>query len=259
MSWGRIWATALRYLYLFTKLDNICELFYWPALDIFIWGITSVWIQGQDHVPGLALAILTALVFWQVTWRGNYEVSVNLLQEFWNRNLVNLFSTPLKIREWVSALMLIGLMKIVLNILFGALFVYLLYSLNVFAVGWAFLPFVASLTLTGWFLGFFSAGFIVLYGQRVQMLAWMMAYLISPFSAVYYPVTALPAWGQAIAKLLPTTYVFEGMRAVLYNGIFSWEDFLMSLTLNIVYLSLSVLFFYWMFEKSRVKGLARFE
>jgi ABC-2 type transport system permease protein len=259
MSWGRIWAASLRYLYLFTKLDSICELFYWPALDIFIWGITSVWIQQQDHVPNLALAILTGLVFWQVTWRGNYEVSVNLLQEFWSRNLVNLFSTPLKIREWVSSLMLIGVMKIVLNILFSSLFVYLLYALNVFTIGWAFLPFVASLTLSGWFLGFFSAGLIVLYGQRVQMVAWMMAYLLSPFSAVFYPLSALPGWAQSVAKILPTTYVFEGMREVLYKGIFSWEDFLISIGLNIVYLGISVCFFYWMFEKSRAKGLARFE
>lgn len=259
MSWSRIRATTMRYLYLFAKMDQFCDLFYWPALDIFVWGITSVWIQKQDNVPNLALAILTGLVLWQIIWRGNYEVSVNLLQEFWSRNMVNLFATPLKIREWVCALMLIGVIKIILTVLFGALIVYLMYSLNVFRIGWAFLPFMISLMLSGWFLGFFSSAIIVRYGQRVQMLAWMMAYLIAPFSAVYYPVSALPTWGQKIAYALPTTYIFEGMRQVLYDGTFSLRDFGFSIVLNIIYLSVSIAFFYWMFTKSKEKGLARFE
>ncbi len=260
MSWGRIWAVFLRYFYYFAKLDHLCDLFYWPALDIFLWGMTSVWIQKQEGgVSDLALAILTGLVFWQIVWRANYEITVNLLQEFWNRNLVNLFSTPLKRSEWVAALMVIGVVKICISLLFGAFFVYLLYTLNVFSLGWAFLPYCVSLTLSGWFMGFISAGIIVYYGQRVQMLAWMTAYIFAPFSAVYYPLTALPGWAQAIAQVLPTTHIFEGMRQVLNEHHFSLKTLLLSFLLNFIYLGLSIAFFSWMFEKSRSKGLARLE
>ena len=84
MSFSRIWAMFLRYFYHFAKLDSLSELFYWPAIDILLWGMTSVWIQQQDSaIPEIALMILTALVFWQIIWRANYEISVNLLQEFW--------------------------------------------------------------------------------------------------------------------------------------------------------------------------------
>ncbi|HEY5259488.1 MAG TPA: hypothetical protein VIJ46_02490, partial [Rhabdochlamydiaceae bacterium] len=177
MNWGRIWAVFLRYFYYFAKLDHLADLFYWPAIDIFLWGMTSVWIQKQEGgVSDLALAILTGLIFWQIVWRANYEITVNLLQEFWNRNLVNLFSTPLKRSEWIAALFIIGIAKICISMLFGSLFVYLLYALNVFSVGWAFVPYAVSLTLSGWFMGFLSGGIIVYYGQRVQMLAWMIPY-----------------------------------------------------------------------------------
>ncbi|MBS0604441.1 MAG: ABC transporter permease [Verrucomicrobia bacterium] len=260
MSWDRIWAVFLRYFYFFAKLDHMADLFFWPTLDIFLWGMTSVWIQHSDTaMPTIAIAILTGLVFWQIIWRSNYEVSVNLLQEFWNRNMVNLFSTPLKLTEWISALMLVGVFKIFITVFFGGLIVYLLYALNIFAIGWTILPFCASLLLSGWFIGFLSASIMVYFGQRVQMLAWMTAYVFAPFSAVFYPLSALPDWAQAIGKGLPMTYIFEGMRGVLNNGVFSWYDFGMSVLLNFLYLIGTMCLFWFSFEKSRAKGLARLE
>ena len=260
MSFGRIWAVFLRYFYFFAKLDHLCDLFFWPIVDIFLWGITIVWVQDTEGSPfPLALVILTGLVFWQIIWRSNYEVSVNLLQEFWSRNLVNLFSTPLKLSEWIISLMLVGLFKICITIGFGALMVWLLYSLNVFKMGWAFLPFTASLILSGWFIGFLSASIMIYFGQRVQQLAWMTAYFFAPFSAVYYPLSALPDWGQAIAKLLPMTYLFEGMRTILIHGSFSWYHFVMSVVLNLAYLIPTMILFKTLFDKSRSKGLARLE
>lgn len=260
MSFGRIWAVFLRYFYFFAKLDHLCDLLFWPVVDIFLWGITVVWVQHEEagKFP-LALVVLTGLVFWQIIWRSNYEVSVNLLQEFWNRNLVNLFSTPLKLSEWIISLMLVGMFKICATISFGALMVWLLYSLNIFSMGWAFLPFTASLILSGWFIGFLSAAIMIYFGQRVQMLAWMTAYFFAPFSAVYYPLSALPEWGQYIAKVLPMTYLFEGMRTILIEGRFSWHFFVMSVLLNLLYLIPTIILFKWLFDKSRDKGLARLE
>lgn len=260
MNMHRIWAVFLRYFYFFAKMDHLTDLFFWPTLDIFLWGMTSVWIQQHDaSMPTIALAILTGLVFWQILWRGNYEVSVNMLQEFWNRNMVNLFSTPLKLNEWISALMFVGLIKVFITISFGGLIVWLLYALNIFGMGWALLPFCASLLLSGWLIGFLSASVLVYFGQRVQMLAWMTAYVFAPFSAVFYPLSALPQWAQTIGKGLPMTYIFEGMRKVLQNGVFSWSDFGMSILLNLIYLVGTICLFWAMFEKSRAKGLSRLE
>lgn len=260
MSFGRIFAVFLRYFYFFARLDHLCDLFFWPTLDLFLWGMTSVWIQHQgDNLPTIALSILTALVFWQMVWRCNYEISVNLLQEFWNRNMVNIFSTPLKLIEWIASLMLAGVFKICITALFGSCVVWLLYALNIFTLGWAFLPFSLSMILSGWFLGFLTAAILVYFGQRMQMLAWMMGYGFLPFSAVFYPLSALPSWAQVIAKSLPMSYIFEGMRRVLQEHIFPWKEFLMSVSLNLVYLFGALVLFYFLFEKSRAKGLARLE
>lgn len=260
MNLSRIRGVFFRYYYNLIKgVHHITDLFYWPLVDILLWGLTSIWIQSQSHVSNLPLILMTALIFWQIAWRGSIDISMNLLQEFWHRNLINLFSTPLKISEWICGVILLCLCKLVVTIFFGALMVYLLYSLNVFTLGWAFLPFAVLLLMFGWSLGFIASGFIIYWGHQVEMLAWMIAFLFAPFSAVFYPVQTLPAWAQAISWSLPTTYVFEGMRQILYSQTFPISYVWYSLILNLIFLSFSVSFFIWMFEKSRIKGLARLE
>ncbi|MCI0382567.1 MAG: ABC transporter permease [Chlamydiae bacterium] len=260
MSLRRIWAILLRYFYFFTKPDQMAEVFYYPAVDIVLWGMTSIWIQSQQTaVPNIALTILTGLAFWQVIWRGTYEIAVNLLQEYWCRNLTNLFATSLKISEWMVATIVCGIFKISIGILVGAMVVWLLYALNIFAMGWAFLPFVASLMMSAWFIGFLTASILIYFGQRLQMFAWLMPFVFAPFSAVFYPLAVLPGWMQAIAKMLPTTYIFEAMRKLLFTQELSYEMLLKSFILNIFYITLSMILLKVMFEKSRVKGLGRLE
>ena len=108
-------------------------------------------------------------------------------------------------------------------------------------------------------MGFLGAAFIMYYGNKVQTLAWTMGFMFAPFSAVYYPLSSLPSWIQNISKFLPTTYVFEGMRGIINNQSLPLDMLLKSLGLNILYLTLSIAFFVFMFEKSRAKGLARLE
>ncbi|MBS0629445.1 MAG: ABC transporter permease [Verrucomicrobia bacterium] len=260
MSFGRIRAIFLRYFYYFAKFDHLSEMFYWPTIDIFLWGMMSIWVQGESGAKSdVALLILTGLVFWQVIWRASYEITMNVLQEFWNRNLVNLFSTPLRLGEWMAATMLTSFTKILITLAFSSSLVWLLYSLNIFNLGLAIIPFIAMLTVSGWMMGYFSAGIIVYFGQRYQMLAWMMPFVFAPFSAVFYPLSALPPWGQFIAKGLPMTYIFQGMRQVLQQGTFSTEMFWMSALLNTIFLFLTMAFFKIMFERSREKGLSRLE
>lgn len=258
---SRIWAVVVRHLYVYKKsLDRLADSFYWPVMDIVIWGLTSAWIEkSQTGLPHLILMLLTGLIFWQVVWRANYEISVNMLEEFWNQNLVNLFSTPLKVTEWIAAVMILGFVKVVLTVLFGGLVVWVLYALNVFSVGWMVLPFIASLLISGWTLGFIGSGFIINWGQKVQTIAWVMGFFVAPFSAVYYPLDVLPMWVQHIAVCLPTTYVFEGMRQIIATGSMPLDMLVKSFVLNALYLALSLWFFISMYERSRAKGLGRLE
>lgn len=260
MKWLRVKGVFLRYFFVAKKgLHQLADLFYWPLVDILLWGLTAYWITKQSHVENLPLILMTGLIFWQITWRGSIDISVSLLQEFWHRNLVNLFSTPLKLSEWIAGMLLLCLCKMLITVAFGSLTVYLLYSLNIFTVGWSFIPFAASLLIFGWSLSFFASSLIIYWGHKVEMFAWMIGFVFAPFSAVFYPLNVLPEWAQVISYCLPTTYIFEGMRSILSTGTFPTHYFWLSIGLNIVYLSAAIVTFNWMFEKTRAKGLARLE
>ncbi len=260
MSLSRMRGVFFRYFHeLYKGPRALADLFYWPLVDILLWGLTSVWLLSQHNVSNLPLILMTGLVFWQITWRGGIDISVNLLQEFWCRNLVNLFSTPLKISEWCAGILLICCAKLLITIAFCAGVVYLLYSLNVFQMGWTFLPFASSLMIFGWVIGFLTASVIIYWGQQMEALAWMTGWVFAPFSAVFYPVATLPEWAHTIAWSLPTTYIFEGMRQILSTSAFPAHYFWISMALNAVYLTGSIFLFKFSFEKSRSKGLARLE
>ena len=134
MRLHRINAVIMRHLYLFPRtLERWAESIYWPVIDLVVWGLTSKWVEtAGSSVPQLALILLTGVVFWQVVWRANYEISVNLLEEFWNQNMVNLFATPLSVWEWSVGLVVLGLIKNVLTLAIGAGAVWVLYRLNIF-------------------------------------------------------------------------------------------------------------------------------
>ncbi|MBI3901208.1 MAG: ABC transporter permease [Chlamydiia bacterium] len=260
MNTSRIIGVFFRYFYVLKKgMHQLSDLFYWPLVDILIWGLTSIWIQSYHISSELPLILLTGLIFWQICWRGSIDISVSLLQEFWHRNLINLFSTPLKMSEWIGGILLLSIVKLLITIAFGSLIVYLLYALNVFIIGWSFLPFAVALIIFGWTLSFIASSLIIYWGQKVEMLAWMIGFLFAPFSGVFYPIGVLPEWAQVISWCLPTTYIFEGMRAILGGNSFPVSYYAMSLGLDGLYLFLSLLLFRYAFEKSRQKGLGRLE
>ena len=221
MSKTRIFAVIIRHLYnLKHTLDRLIDCFYWPAMDILLWGLTSVYFQTTGgSMPQIVLMILSGLVLWMVVSRSQYETTLNLLEELWSSNLVNLFSTPLTVFEWMVAVVILGFIKTIITLVFAAALIGLLYQVNILgALGWLLLPFMGLLFMFGWASGFIVAGLLVRFGMRIQALSWTLIYLVAPFSAVFYPVNSLPVWAQNIAVWLPTSYIFEGMRAILFGG-----------------------------------------
>jgi ABC-2 type transport system permease protein len=72
-------------------------------------------------------------------------------------------------------------------------------------------------------------------------------------------VSSLPGWAQIVARFLPASYIFEGMRKTIGQAQIPWENLAISFGLNFVYLILSFLVFRSCFRKSQQLGLARLE
>lgn len=259
MNLNRVWAMVIRYyINMYKSLDRIFDMFYWPALDLLIWGITGLYL-AQLTAPGTnyLFVILTGLIFWLVIWRAQYEITTNILAEIWDRNLVNIFTTPLTVIEWISSFVIFGFFKTLISLAFSATLAFFIYQYNILSFGGLLIIFIINLLLTGWACGFIFAAFIVRFGQKIQQLAWAGVAIIAPFSAVYYPLSILPDWAQKIGLALPSTYVFESIRQALFTGVVSYDKLLISFGLNILYFIFSIWFFVRMFNKSRKLGLGR--
>jgi ABC-2 type transport system permease protein len=106
----------------------------------------------------------------------------------------------------------------------------------------------------GWAIGLVVSGIIMRYGLGAESLAWIAVFAIQPVSGVYYPIEVLPGWLQTIAWYLPSSHVFEGLRALMFDQEFLSGHLLTALSLNVFYLAICSALFVYFFEKARESG-----
>ncbi len=81
----------------------------------------------------------------------------------------------------------------------------------------------AALVILAGSLSLISIGIVasilpLLYPERGAQMTSVVQASFLLVSGVYYPITVLPEWMQAIAVLSPITYVLDGVRAAVLDG-----------------------------------------
>ncbi len=248
----------LRYVFLHKRsVPRTFEIIFWPVMELLVWGFVSVYIQNVSGsaLVKIAQALINAMIFWDILYRSQQGVSISFIEDIWTQNILNLLISPLKIWEWVTATFIYGVVKTSLITLILASLAYLFYRFDLIAnLHFYLIPLVFNLLLFGWALGIFTSGLIIRWGHAAEALIWGIPFLVQPISAIFYPLATLPGWLQVISKALPSTYVFEGMRAVIQTGQMPRDYFLIGFLLNLIYFALAGLFFNWMYKESRASG-----
>jgi ABC-2 type transport system permease protein len=253
----RIFALVLRYLYLLVgSVPRLLELAYWPTLQIVLWGfISKNFMTGSSWMAGAAGVLLGAVLLWDILFRGQLGYSISFLEELWSRNLGQLFVSPLRPIELVLALTVISVIRTLIGVGPAALIAIPLYGFSIFDLGLPLIAFFANLMVTGWALGLFVTALLLRVGLGAESVAWMALFLIAPVSAIYYPVSILPDWLQLVAWSLPPAYVFEGMRAILFDGVVRFDLMGGAAALNLLYLAGGGIAFLVSFRIARRRGL----
>lgn len=257
MKLHRVTALIARHLYLYRRsLPRIMEIFYWPFLDLVIWGFITLYLaRFQSQVPGFVTFFLGALILWDILFRSQQGITIAFLEELWARNLMNLFASPLKPSEFLAATMAMSIMKVVAVSLVMAVCALMFYSYNVLVIGLWLVPFVINLIITGWVIGVFTTSLIMRFGQEAEVLAWSMVFLFQPISCVFYPMEVLPAWLKPVALANPAAHIFEGMRAVLTSGTAPLTSLAWAAILNVVLVAVVIAWFYRTFAYCKEQGL----
>lgn len=241
MSLSRVSAVLLRIFYLYRgSPQRIFPIFIWVAVDILMWGfltryLNSVSGAGVDFVP----ALLGAVLLWDFLTRVMQGVTMAFLEDVWSRNFLNYFATPLRIAEYLTALILASVTTSLASLVVMIVFADLAFGLSFLTYGIALAPFIMVLFATGIAFGVAGAALALRLGPASEWLIWPIPMIVAPFAGVFYPVAVLPLWMRAIAALLPPAYVFDGMRAIVRGEGVPWGALAFGAGLALVYLALA--------------------
>lgn len=256
-SLRRIWGLMYRHLALYRRSwPRLLELAYWPVLQMCIWGFTASYLASRAAGP-VAFAggiLLGGVLLWEVALRSQMGVAISFLEELWSRNLGHVFVSPLRPWELVAALIGMSVIRMAVGVLPAILLAWALYAFNLFSLGPVLVLFFANLMVMGWWVALGVVSLILRHGAGAEALAWSVLFGLTPFSAVFYPVAVLPAALRPVALALPSAHVFEGMRAVLIQGVIRWDHLAWAVALNIAWSAAAALVFAGQFRAARVRG-----
>jgi ABC-2 type transport system permease protein len=194
---------------------RVLPLFAWVAVDVILWGFITRFLDrvaaaGFDFVPML----LGAVLLWDYLARVMQGVTMAFFEDVWSRNFLNFFATPLTIAEYVTGLVLTSVATSLIGLLVMIGVARAAFGLSLLLYGPPLAAFLAVLFVFGIALGVLGTAIVLRLGPAAEWLIWPIPALISPFAGVFYPLSTLPSWMQAISRVLPPSYVFEALRAI---------------------------------------------
>jgi ABC-2 type transport system permease protein len=235
---------------------RIVPLFAWVAVDIVLWGFLTRWLNqvsgaGFDFVP----VFLGAVLLWDFFGRVMHGVAMAFFEDVWSRNFLNLFASPLSLPEYVLGLVASSIGTSLVGLAAMLVLATAAFGLSFLSYGLALVPFLLILFAFGIALGIVSVALVLRLGPAAEWLIWPVPALLAPFAGVFYPIATLPAWMRAVARALPPSYVFEGMRAVVAGQGVRGADLAAALALCAAYLVLASWLFVRVFRHAVREGL----
>jgi ABC-2 type transport system permease protein len=238
VSGRRIRAIVLQNAYTMRRSPlRLMELLYWPLLEVVLWGFISSYLARQDtDIPGGVEILLGAVVLWDVMFRSQQELAMTCLVDMWDRNVLNLYASPLRQSEYILGGVIFSMGRVLAGTAVLVVVTRLAFGFDVLRFGAVLLPALLALVGMGWALGLVIRATILRFGSNAEVVAWSLAFLLQPVSAVFYPVDVLPAWLERVAFFVPASHVFEAVRAFLATGVTRYGELAWALALDGVYL-----------------------
>jgi ABC-2 type transport system permease protein len=184
------------------------------ALSISLIGAAS----GDER---LLLTLIIGAVFWNYLSVVFSWIAETIAVERWEGTLEYTFMAP--VRRWTQLMgscvyaMGYGLVHTLAILVVLVMFFPQLNPASMNVATAAVFVLLGSFSFVG--IGMMAAILPLLYVERGAQMTFVIQSCLLLVSGVYYPVTVLPAWMQALSRLSPATYVLDGVRAGLLDGL----------------------------------------
>jgi ABC-2 type transport system permease protein len=169
--------------------------------------------QSANTTLTTSIGILTGVMYWNFTARIVQESVAQFLDDAFSKNLQNLFIAPFSLLELSVSLMLSSVIKLCVSFLFLLLITYTLLPSFFAALTVIHSVLLFELIVFGSILTIYALAIIFLFGARVSFVGWFISTILQVFSCVFFERYVLPGVLYPISYLVPSSYIFEAMRA----------------------------------------------
>lgn len=209
------------------------------------WGWEIVWLTysivnalsityigaGMDKISGqaldtdfLILYLLVGTLVWSYLSVVFDSVSEMISWERWEGTIEYTFMAPVSRLTHMIGTTLFAVAYGILRTLIILAIVALFFRIDLGAanlIGAILMLLLGSISFIGF--GIVAAVLPLLFPERGSQMTHVIEALMLLISGIYYPVTVLPDWIQRISTLSPATYVLQGMRDSLLDGVATGE------------------------------------
>ncbi len=202
----------------------------WWDVAFFLWTVantlTIVFIAkgiaaegGHINVQEVTTILLIGAVIWAYLGIIFEILTETVAWERWEGTIEYTFMAPLSrpVHLLGMGLFAVGYGVVRAVLLFGVVAAF--FSLHLPDANYAaalVLLIVASISFIG--IGMMTAVLPLISPEKGTQLGFVAQGLLLVVSGVYYPVSVLPGWMQALAKISPATYALRGCRAAILDG-----------------------------------------
>jgi ABC-2 type transport system permease protein len=202
----------------------------WWELAFFVWTIantlTVVFIAdgvraggGQLDVERQTTILLIGAVIWSYLGIVFEILTETVAWERWEGTIEYTFMAPLSravhLLGMAAFAVLYGVVRTALLFAVVALFFGLTFPQADFAAALLLLA-VASASFAG--VGVMTAVLPLISPEKGAQLGFVAQGVLLVVSGVYYPVSVMPGWMQAISTISPATYALDGIRDAVLDG-----------------------------------------
>jgi ABC-2 type transport system permease protein len=184
-------------------------------------GALSIAFIGADQGdPRLLLTLMIGATFWNYLSIVFGFIAETVAWERWEGTLEYTFMAPIRrytqllgstLFAVVYGLIHTAVIIVVLSLYFGLD----LADADLLSAGLIML--IGSASFIG--IGMMAAVLPLMYVERGAQMTFMLQSILLLFSGVYYTIDVLPDWMQVVAIFSPATYVLDGVRAGLIDGV----------------------------------------
>ena len=196
--WLRISAIIMRFFFLHRRsVARVMEIFFWPVMNLLVWGFVTSYLK-ELALPTTVLFLIGSVILWDVLYRSQQGITLAITEEFWVKNIINIFISPISLAELLGAICIVGIIKSVVTTIVLAILAFFFYKFNLLSAGPGLALFLAICSCSAGPWGFLPWHSYFAMAVQARPLSGVYPFSSSPFQPFF---TLFPSCLSGCRKL----------------------------------------------------------